>query len=57
VAVSSDRLRVELSDEGTNAQLRVRDGHGLQIVEALASAWGVHAGSAHLWAELIIHDG
>ena len=57
VWISSDRLRVELSDEGTNAQLRVRDGHGLQIVEALASGWGVYAGSTHVWAELLIHDG
>ena len=57
VAISSDRLRIELSDEGTNVQLRVHAGHGLQIVDALASAWGVYAGSTHLWAELLIHDG
>ena len=56
-AICSDRLRVELSDEGTNAQLDVRDGHGLQIIEAVASAWGVHPGSTHVWAELLIHDG
>ncbi|MBV9002106.1 MAG: ATP-binding protein [Solirubrobacterales bacterium] len=57
VEIFSDRLRVELSDEGANAQLRVRDGHGLQIVEALVSAWGAYAGTTHVWAELLIHDG
>jgi hypothetical protein len=57
VAIFSDRLRVELSDEGTDAQLCVRDGHGLQIVEALASAWGAHAGRTHVWAELRVHGG
>ena len=54
VEIFSDRLRVELIDEGTNAQLCVRDGHGLQIVEALASAWGAYAGTTHVWAELPI---
>jgi hypothetical protein len=57
VEIFSDRLRVELSDEGTNAQLRVRDGHGLQIVEALVSAWGAYAGTTLVWAELLIHEG
>lgn len=57
VEVLSDRLRVELSDEGTNAQLRMRDGHGLQIIDALVSAWGGYAGTTRVWAELLIHDG
>src|SRR5579859_5002102 len=51
-------LRVEVIDQGEGAAVRVRPrrtvehGHGLKIVDHLASAWGAHEGTTHVWAEL-----
>jgi anti-sigma regulatory factor (Ser/Thr protein kinase) len=52
------RIRVEVIDQGEGATVRVRPrrtvehGHGLKIVDRLASAWGAHEGTTHVWAEL-----
>ena len=42
-------------DNGFERILRERDrigGQGLNIVDALASRWGIHDGSSHVWCEL-----
>lgn len=53
------RLLVELIDEGSGFErdLRRKDfwqigGWGLEIVEDLASRWGVHEDTTHVWFEL-----
>jgi signal transduction histidine kinase len=53
------RVRVDVIDEGTGFEREVRKagfdeigGHGLQIVEAQASRWGVFEGTTHVWFEL-----
>ena len=58
-ALDDNRLFVEVVDEGTGFErvLRRRDfdqvgGWGLEIVEELASRWGVHEGTTHVWFEL-----
>ena len=43
--------------EGFERQMRKRraddfGGHGLAIVEALCTRWGVHGGTTHVWFEL-----
>ena len=57
--LDDDRLLVEIIDEGTGFEraLRHRDfaavgGWGLEIVEDVASRWGVHEGTTHVWFEL-----
>ena len=47
-------LRGEVKDEGTGTVAVPEDesGLGLLIVEALATRWGVYAGSTHVWFEL-----
>lgn len=51
-------IRVEVIDQGEGAAVKVRPrrsverGHGLKIVDRLASAWGAHEGTTHVWAEL-----
>jgi anti-sigma regulatory factor (Ser/Thr protein kinase) len=54
-----DLLRGEVIDEGGDFERAVRDrgphevsGRGLLIVQALASRWGIHEGSTHVWFEL-----
>jgi anti-sigma regulatory factor (Ser/Thr protein kinase) len=53
-----ERVRVEVIDEGQDAALRVKPaapgqgGHGLRIVDQLASAWGAFEGTTHVWAEI-----
>lgn len=53
-----DQVRVEVIDEGEGAAVNVRcsptpeHGHGLRIVEQLATAWGAYEGTTHVWAEL-----
>lgn len=53
-----DRLRVEVTDDGDGFDPRrrtVRDdpgGWGLEMVAALATDWGMHQGSTHVWFEL-----
>jgi hypothetical protein len=46
------RARIGMIDDGEHAGLTVRSGHGLQIVEALAAAWGVYEGTTHVWADV-----
>jgi anti-sigma regulatory factor (Ser/Thr protein kinase) len=57
--LDDDRLLVEVIDEGSGFEraLRHRDfgdvgGWGLEIVEDVASRWGVHEGTTHVWFEL-----
>jgi anti-sigma regulatory factor (Ser/Thr protein kinase) len=52
------RIRIEVIDQGEGAAVELRpartaqNGHGLKIVDRLASAWGAHEGTTHVWAEL-----
>jgi len=53
------RLRIEVTDEGTDASIHSRVAatpHGLDIVDALSLAWGTREGSTHVWAELRAHS-
>lgn len=57
--LDQDRLLVEVIDEGhgferaaTEADFEELGGHGLRIVEAEASRWGIHEGTTHVWFEL-----
>jgi two-component sensor histidine kinase len=51
-------VRVEVIDEGEGAAIEVAQaprrsgGHGLKIVDNLASSWGAFEGTTHVWAEL-----
>jgi two-component sensor histidine kinase len=53
------RLRVGVVDEGNGAAVKIRErtpdsvgGFGLKLVDQLASAWGAHDGTTHVWADL-----
>jgi len=53
------RLLVEVIDEGSGFERALRrrafhdvGGWGLEIVEDVASRWGVHEGTTHVWFEL-----
>jgi anti-sigma regulatory factor (Ser/Thr protein kinase) len=57
--LDDNRLLVEVIDRGSGFEqaLKKRDfeqvgGHGLEIVEAASSRWGVHEGTTHVWFEL-----
>jgi anti-sigma regulatory factor (Ser/Thr protein kinase) len=57
--LDEDRLMIEVTDEGDGFERAVRErgldavgGNGLNIVDRLASRWGIHAGSSHVWFEL-----
>jgi anti-sigma regulatory factor (Ser/Thr protein kinase) len=57
--LDEDRLMIEVTDEGDGFDPTVRlhgldavGGNGLNIVDTLASRWGIHAGSSHVWFEL-----
>jgi anti-sigma regulatory factor (Ser/Thr protein kinase) len=57
--LDDDRLRVEVRDEGSGLEREARAtsgpelrGHGLTIVEAGSSRWGIHEGTTHVWAEI-----
>jgi anti-sigma regulatory factor (Ser/Thr protein kinase) len=59
VDLDEDRLRVEVTDEGSGFEHAVRGipfhevrGRGLAIVDAAASRWGIHEGTTHVWAEV-----
>lgn len=54
-ALDRERLLVEVSDEGpglTSGHFHAVAGHGLWIVHAEASRWGIREGTAHIWFEL-----
>jgi len=57
--LDDERLFVEVIDEGTGFERALRredfarvGGWGLDIVEDVASRWGVHEGTTHVWFEL-----
>lgn len=57
--LDEDRLLVEVVDQGSGFEWEIRTGDfdqvggwGLSIVDALASRWGVHEGTTHVWFEL-----
>jgi anti-sigma regulatory factor (Ser/Thr protein kinase) len=57
--LDADRLRLEVRDEGSGLEHAARGmsfrelrGHGLTIVGALSSRWGIHEGTTHVWAEV-----
>jgi anti-sigma regulatory factor (Ser/Thr protein kinase) len=57
--LDENRLTVDVTDEGDGFEradheldLQAVGGHGLNIVDAVASRWGIHEGSSHVWFEL-----
>lgn len=57
--LDDDRLLVEVIDEGSGFERALRQrpfeqigGWGLDIVEEVASRWGVHEETTHVWFEL-----
>jgi anti-sigma regulatory factor (Ser/Thr protein kinase) len=57
--LDQDRLLVEVIDQGSGFERDLRrsdfervGGWGLDIVEEIASRWGVHEGTTHVWFEL-----
>jgi anti-sigma regulatory factor (Ser/Thr protein kinase) len=57
--VQGSTLAGEVVDEGTGIEQEVRavgvdefGGRGLQIVATLATQWGIHEGSSHVWFEI-----
>jgi anti-sigma regulatory factor (Ser/Thr protein kinase) len=61
VAASPSHVRGEVEDDG-DGTVAIRSaaagakpgggGHGLRILDVVASRWGVHEGSTHVWFEL-----
>lgn len=56
------RLIVEVTDDGNGFERIAREsgcdsvgGWGLTLVDTLASRWGIHEGSSHVWFELKRH--
>lgn len=56
-------VRSEIVDQGGGFEREVRErgpddvgGRGLVIVEALASRWGIHEGTTHVWLEIDLDD-
>ncbi len=60
LSLRTDRLRLEVVDQGEGAAVSVREagarggGHGLQLVSTLATDWGAFEGTTHVWAELAV---
>jgi hypothetical protein len=53
--LDEDRLLIDVTDEGpgfTRTDLHDIGGHGLWIVDAQASRWGIREGTADVWFEL-----
>jgi anti-sigma regulatory factor (Ser/Thr protein kinase) len=57
--LDEDRVLVEVIDDGDGFERIVRQhdfesvgGRGLAIVDVLASRWGIHEGTTHVWFEL-----
>ncbi|HWE14084.1 MAG TPA: ATP-binding protein [Solirubrobacteraceae bacterium] len=53
------RLLIEVIDQGSGFERIVRErdfenvgGQGLNAVEAIATRWGIHEGTSHVWFEL-----
>lgn len=57
VSRSTERIRVEVIDEGHGQTIRINEepdagGRGLRIVDTLTVAWGAFEGTTHVWADL-----
>jgi anti-sigma regulatory factor (Ser/Thr protein kinase) len=57
--LDDDRMVVEVIDEGSGFERTLRrhdfdhvGGWGLEVVDDVASRWGVHEGTTHVWFEL-----
>lgn len=57
--LDDDRVLVEVIDQGQGFERVLREedferigGHGLSIVDAESSRWGIHEGNTHVWFEL-----
>lgn len=56
----SDRLRIEVVDEGSGASVSINEqpsyggGRGLRIVDAVSLQWGAYEGTTHVWVELAV---
>lgn len=57
----SDRVRIEVIDEGENAVPKIREragddsgGWGLRIVDDLVLQWGCYEGTTHVWADIAL---
>lgn len=57
--LDEDRVLVEVIDDGQGFERTVRQrdfesvgGRGLGIVDVVASRWGIHEGTTHVWFEL-----
>lgn len=57
--LDENHLMVDVTDQGKGFEQMVREqdfdrvgGRGLHLVDALASRWGIHRGSSHVWYEL-----
>lgn len=56
-----DVLRVEVTDQGRNAAIAIREqgaqagGWGLLLVDRLSADWGAFEGTTHVWAEVRAH--
>ena len=62
--LDEDRLLIEVIDEGTGFASSMRDipfhetgDHGLDIVAAASSRWGIYEGTTHVWAQIDRKDG
>ncbi len=60
--LDDNQLLIEVIDEGKGFERIVREndfdrgcGWGLHLVDAVASRWGIHPGSSHVWFELERH--
>ena len=56
----ANTVRVEVSDEGQNATIKIRrlgvrgGGHGLRLVDHLCAAWGALADPTRVWCEFSV---
>ncbi len=57
--LKEDHVRIELVDEGTGANPRIRSaagdtggGWGLRIVDEVSLQWGSFEGTTHVWADV-----
>jgi two-component sensor histidine kinase len=56
LVTGGEEIRGEVADQGNPAaaipEIKRANGRGLEVVDKLTSAWGVHEGSTHVWFEL-----